>query len=303
MISGVESGAVIDQPEPSLLRQSAQRFAQDRVAVISLVVFCLLVVIAILSPWISPQNPYDLRQLDIMDSDLPPMSHAGAGGHTYVLGTDGQGRDLLSAIFYGLRISIGVGIVSGILAFAIGTLAGIFSAYTGGRTDSFIMRIVDLQLGFPAFLLAVILLAVLGRGVENVVLAIVAAHWARYARTARATALVECRKEYIEAARCLGLSPMQIILTQLLRNCLPPVLVIATVEVAFAIALEATLSFLGLGLPQTEPSLGLLISNGYQQLLSGKYWLSFYPGIALLLAVGSLNLVGDRMRDVFDPRS
>ena len=266
-------------------------------------VFGLLVLIALLAPWISSQNPYDLRQLDILDSDLPPLSHAGAGDRIYLLGTDGQGRDLLSAIFYGLRISIAVGLVSGILACTIGTLVGIFAAYVGGRTESFLMRVVDLQLGFPVFLLAVILLAVLGRGVDKVILAIVAAQWARYARTARAAALVECRKEYIEAARCAGLSPLTIIGSQLLRNCLPPILVLAAVEVAFAISLEATLSFLGLGLPVTEPSIGLLIANGYQQLLSGKYWLSVFPGFALLLAIASLNIVGDRLRDVFDPRS
>jgi peptide/nickel transport system permease protein len=289
--------------EPSLLVQSARRFARNRMALAAAIVFGLLLLIALLAPWISPQNPYDLRQLDILDSDLPPLSHSGAGDRIYLLGTDGQGRDLLSAIFYGLRISIAVGLVSGLLACAIGTLAGIFAAYAGGRTESFVMRVVDLQLGFPVFLLAVILLAVLGRGVDKVILAIVAAQWARYARTARAAALVESRKEYIEAARCAGLSPLTIITSQLLRNCLPPILVLAAVEVAFAISLEATLSFLGLGLPVTEPSIGLLIANGYQELLSGKYWLSVFPGIALLLAIASLNIVGDRLRDVFDPRS
>lgn len=297
------SSASAAAPEPSLLHQYATRFAQDRIALAALMVFLLLVLIAVIAPWISPQNPYDLKQLDILDSDLAPGSPAGTGGRSYLLGTDGQGRDLLSAIFYGLRISIGVGVCSGLLACVIGTLVGIFAAYQGGRIDTILMRIVDLQLGFPVFLLAVILLAVLGRGVDNVVLAIVAAQWARYARTVRGAALVEMRKEYVEAARCLGLSAWAIIRTQLLRNCLPPVLVVATVEVAFAIALEATLSFLGLGLPLTEPSLGLLIANGFQQMLSGKYWLSVFPGIALLLAVASLNLVGDRLRDVFDPRS
>jgi peptide/nickel transport system permease protein len=291
------------ESEPSSLRQYGRRFAEDRLALAAAILFALLVLVALLAPWISPQNPYDLRQLDILDSDLPPMSAAGAGGHTYLLGTDAQGRDLLSAIFYGLRISIGVGVISGILACAIGTLVGICAAYAGGRTDAVAMRIVDLQLGFPVFLLAVILLAVLGRGADKVVLAIVAAQWARYARTARAAALVECRKEYIEAARCLGMSPWRIVTAELLRNSLPPVLVVATIEVAFAIGLEATLSFLGLGLPLTEPSLGLLIANGYQEVLSGKYWLSIYPGVALLAVVASLNLVGDRLREVFDPRS
>lgn len=281
----------------------AARFTEDRVALAAALVLLVIVLIAIFAPWISPQNPYDLRQLDVMDSDLPPMSRSGDHSLLYVLGTDGQGRDLLSAIFYGLRISMGVGIASGVIACVIGTLLGVMSAYVGGRTDALLMRIVDVQLGIPVFLLAVILLAVLGRGAGNVVIAIVAAQWARYARTARSAALVEVRKEYVEAARCLGLPARRIVIGHVLRNCLPPVLVLATVEVAFAIALESTLSFLGIGLPVTEPSLGLLVANGYQQLLAGKLWLSTYPGIALLIAVASLNMVGDRLRDVFDPRA
>jgi peptide/nickel transport system permease protein len=279
------------------------RFTQDRVAVAAAFVVLFIVALALLAPLISPQNPYDLKQLDVMDSDLAPLSKSGDGAHTYLLGTDGQGRDLLSAIFYGLRISVGVGVAAGLLACTIGTLLGVLSAYAGGRTDALLMRVVDLQLGFPVFLLAVILLAVLGRGVGNVVLAIVAAQWARYARTARGAALVEVQKEYVEAARCLGLPAWRIVVGQVLRNCLPPVLVLATVEVAFAIALESTLSFLGIGLPITEPSLGLLVANGYQELLAGKLWLSVYPGLALLVTVAALNIVGDRLRDVFDPRS
>ena len=267
------------------------------------VVFALLVVAALLAPVLAPQNPYDLRQLDVLDSDLAPFSKSGDGAHTYWLGTDGQGRDLFSAILYGLRISVGVGIGAGLVACVLGTLVGVLAAYAGGRTDAVLMRLADLQLGFPVFLLAVILLAVLGRGVGNVVLAIVAAQWARYARTARGAALVEVRKEYVEAARCLGLPAWRIVLTQVLRNCMPPVLVLATVEVAFAIALESTLSFLGIGLPITEPSLGLLVANGYQQLLAGKLWLSAFPGLALLVILASLNVVGDRLREVFDPRA
>jgi len=252
---------------------------------------------------LSPQNPYDLRQLDVLDSDLPPLARYSEGSGTYWLGTDGQGRDLLSAILYGLRISVAVGMGAGLVACVLGTLIGVLAAYAGGRTDALLMRTADLQLGFPVFLLAVILLAVLGRGVGNVIVVIVAAQWARYARTARGAALVESRKEYVEAARCLGLPAWRIVLSQVLRNCLPPVLVLATVEVAFAIALESTLSFLGIGLPITEPSLGLLVANGYQQLLAGKLWLSVFPGIALLVILASLNIVGDRLREVLDPRA
>ena len=284
-------------------RQAAARFAESKIALAALAVLVLITVVALLAPWLAHQNPYDLRQLDVLDSDLPPMSRSGDGRVAYWLGTDGQGRDLYSAILYGLRISVSIGLASGVLACTIGALLGVVCAYVGGKFDSFVMRVADLQLGFPVFLLAVIMLAVLGRGVGNVVLAIVAAQWARYARTARAAALVEVRKEYVEAARSIGIPGWTIATGHVLRNCLPPVLVLATVEIAFAIALEATLSFLGLGLPVTEPSLGLLIANGYQQLLAGKTWLSTYPGIALLVTLAALNIVGDRLRDVFDPRA
>jgi peptide/nickel transport system permease protein len=219
-----------------------------------------------------------------------------------VLGTDGQGRDMLSAIFYGLRVSLYVGAASGVIALAIGTLLGVLAAYTGGRLEQFMMRIVDIQLGFPAILVALILLAVLGKGVDKIIIALVAVQWAYYARTARSAALVERNKEYMEAARALGLPSWRIVLRHLLPNALPPLIVVGTVQVAHAIALEATLSFLGLGLPTTEPSLGLLIANGYEYLLSGKYWISVYPGIALLLTILSINLVGDQLRDVLNPR-
>ena len=201
-----------------------------------------------------------------------------------------------------MRISLGVGVASGVIALAIGTAIGLLAAYRGGWLDALIMRIVDLQLSFPAILVALILVAILGRGADKVMIALILVQWAYYARTVRGAALVERRKEYIEAARCLALPPSRIVFAHLLPNCLPPLIVVATVQVAAAIALEATLSFLGLGLPITEPSLGLLIANGYQYLLSGKYWISFFPGIALLLTIVSINLVADRLRDVLNPR-
>ena len=176
------------------------------------------------------------------------------------------------------------------------------AAYMGGRIDALVMRAVDVQLGFPAILIALILLAVLGRGVDKVIIALVASQWVYYARVARGAALVELRKEYIESVRCLSLSATRIVLRHLLPNCLPPLIVIGTVEIAHAIALEATLSFLGVGMPITEPSLGLLIANGYGYLLSGRYWISFFPGIALLIAIASINVVGDQLRDVLNPR-
>jgi peptide/nickel transport system permease protein len=209
---------------------------------------------------------------------------------------------MLSAILYGLRLSISVGIGSALLAVAVGTVVGLASAFFGGRLDSAIMRAVDVQVSFPTVLIALILLSVLGKGVDKVVLALVIVQWAYYARTVRATALSELGREYMEAGRCLALSNTRLIFRHLLPNCLPPLIVIATVQVANAIALEAGLSFLGLGLPVTEPSLGLLIANGYDYLLGGKYWISVLPGVALLVTIVSINLVGDRLRDVLNPR-
>ena len=196
-----------------------------------------------------------------------------------------------------------VGVASGIIALTLGALTGVLAAYAGGRFEQFVMRVVDIQLGFPAILVALILLAVLGKGVDKIIIALVCVQWAYYARTARAAALVERGKEYMEAARGLATVPgAHRASGTCCPTALPPLIVVATVQVAHAIALEATLSFLGLGLPPTEPSLGLLIANGFQVLLSGKYWISFYPGIALLVTILSINLVGDQLRDVLNPR-
>ncbi|HOB00257.1 MAG TPA: ABC transporter permease [Casimicrobium huifangae] len=285
----------------SLWREKASEFAADRMAMFGLVLFVLIVLAALGAPWLSPQNPYDLSQLDVLDARLPPGSPAADGGH-YLLGSDEQGRDLLSAILYGLRISLGVGVVSTLIAVTLGLLVGLLAAYKGGRWDSVIMRVVDIQLSFPAILIALILLAVLGQGIGKIIAALVTVQWAYYARTVRGAALAEKNKDYITAAQGLGLSAGRIVLRHLLPNCLPPLIVVASVQVAHAIALEATLSFLGLGLPITEPSLGLLIANGYQYLLSGKYWVSFFPGVALLLTIVSINLVADQLRDVLNPR-
>ncbi len=289
---------------PSLqspLRRFLGDFAASRVALGAALLLAAILLAALFAPLLSPQDPYDLAQLDIMDSKLEPGAK-GTAGNTFVLGSDEQGRDLWSAILYGLRISLGVGVLATVVAMAFGTLVGLGSAWIGGRFDALMMRIVDLQLSFPAILVALVLLAVLGQGVDKVVLALVIVQWAYYARTVRGSALVERNREYIEAARCLALSPTRIVLRHLLPNCLPPLIVIATVQVAHAIALEATLSFLGLGMPITSPSLGLLIANGYTQLLSGKYWISFFPGVALVLTIVAINLVGDHLRDVLNPR-
>ena len=282
-------------------RRFLSDFFDSRVATSAIVVFGIILFIALFAPWISPQNPYDLMVVDVMDSRMRPGEKS-MTGMTFLLGSDGAGRDMLSAIFYGLRTSLGVGVMSGIVALCIGMSVGLSAAYFGGRTDSVIMRIVDLQLSFPAILIALILLSILGKGVDKIIIALVIAQWAYYARTVRASALVERRKEYIEAATCLALSHRRIVLRHLLPNVLPPLIVVGTLQTAHAISLEATLSFLGVGLPQTQPSLGLLISNGFDYMLSGKYWISFFPGVALLITIVSINLVGDQLRDVLNPR-
>ncbi len=287
--------------EQTPLQRVWSDFAESRLALFGLTLLGVVLLVALSAPWIAPQNPYDLAQLDIVDARLPPGS-INADGKLFVLGTDDQGRDMLSGIFYGLRTSIAVGVASTLIALTIGLSVGLTAAFTGGRLETLIMRLVDIQLSFPAILIALVLLAVLGQGVDKIIVALVAVQWAYYTRTVRATALVELNKEYVEAARCLALSSARIVFRHLLPNCLPPLIVVATVQVAAAIALEATLSFLGLGLPITEPSLGLLISNGYTYLLSGKYWISFFPGLALLTTIVAINLVGDQLRDVLNPR-
>ena len=278
-----------------------EEFAESRVALAALACVFVLFALALAASWIAPQNPYDLAQLSILDNKLPPGAQS-IDGLTYWLGTDDQGRDLVSAILYGLRLSLFVAATATAVALAIGAAVGTIAAYFGGIVDAVIMRIVDIQLSFPAILIALILLAMLGKGVDKVVIALISVQWAYYARTIRGSALVERRREYIEAARVLALSPARIMFRHLLPNAFPPLIVVATVQVAHAISLEATLSFLGVGVPITEPSLGLLIANGYGYMLSGLYWIAFYPGIALLFAILAINLVGDRLADVMNPR-
>jgi peptide/nickel transport system permease protein len=290
--------AKVETPFQRFVRQ----FFSSKVATVGFAVLLLIILAAVFAPVLSPQNPYDLSKLDVMDSRLEPGESSVDGSIKYLLGTDEQGRDMLSAILYGIRISVIVGVSSTVIALVIGLSLGLLAGYAGGRVEAFVMRIADIQLSFPPILIALILLALTGQGIGKIIIALVAVQWAYYARTARSAALVERKKEYIEAATCLGLSPMRIIFRHLLPNCLPPLIVIAALQVASAISLEATLSFLGLGLPVTEPSLGLLIANGFQYLLSGKYWISFFPGLALLVTVVAINLVADHLRDVLNPR-
>ncbi|MDB5806888.1 MAG: dppC1 [Betaproteobacteria bacterium] len=287
--------------EETPFKRFVRDFCASRLALAGAVALLAVLFIALFAPWISPQNPYDLSQLDVLDARLAPGEKLG-NGKVALLGTDDQGRDMLSAIFYGLRISLVVGVSATVIALAIGTAVGMLAAYAGGRTDGVLMRVADIQLSFPPILIALVLLALLGQGTGKIIVALITVQWAYYARTVRGAALVERRREYIEAAQVLALPVSRIIFRHLLPNCLPPLIIIAAVQVASAITLEATLSFLGLGLPITEPSLGLLIANGFNYMLSGKYWISLFPGVALLVTVVAINLVADQLRDVLNPR-
>lgn len=285
----------------TLFGRFMEEFLRNKVAAGAAIVVLLIVITALLAPLVTPQDPYDLTSLVLRDARRPP-GYVGTGGFTHWLGTDSQGRDLLSAIIYGLRISLQMGIIAGGIAFVIGAVVGCAAAYIGGRFESIVMRIVDLQLSFPAILLAFVIAAMLGQGRYQLIMALIFAQYAYFVRTAHGAASAERQKDYVEAALSVPLSPLRVVLKHILPNSLPPLIVVATVQVASAISLEATLSFLGVGLPPTEPSLGMLISNGFQYLLSGRYWISIYPGIALIVFIVALNLVGDQIRDQLNPR-
>ena len=276
-------------------------FRESSVAVASLGVVLAIVGVAVLAPLVAPQDPYDLARLVLADARRPP-GYEGAGGFVHWLGTDAQGRDLLSAILYGLRVSLQVGLAAGSFAFVVGASLGAAAAFVGGRVETLIMRFIDLQLSFPAILLALVLVAVLGPGKWQLIAALVTAQYAYFARTAHGAAAAERAKDYVVAALSTPLSAKRVVFRHILPNCLPPLIVVATVQVANSIALEATLSFLGLGLPVTEPSLGMLIANGFQYMLSGRYWISIYPGVALIVLIVAINLVGDQIRDQLNPR-
>ncbi|MCV6547295.1 MAG: ABC transporter permease [Cohaesibacter sp.] len=260
-----------------------------------------IALLAIFAGLVAPQNPYDLAQIDVLDGSLEPGTE-GYAGFKYWLGTDEQGRDMLSAMIYGLRVSLSVSFIAVSAAVAVGMVLGLLAAWRGGWVETLIMRIVDIQLSFPALLVALLLLAALGKGIDKVIIALVLVQWAYFARTVRAAALVEIKKDYVMAARSAALPQSRILFGHVLPNVMPPVMVIATVQIANAIAIEASLSFLGVGVPITQPSLGLLIANGFDYLLSGRYWISFYPGVALLATLVCINIVGDQVRDILNPR-
>lgn len=278
-----------------LRNELIQEFLEDKMAVLSAIVLFLIICCTLFPNLVAPQNPYDLMSLRLEDSYQPPSSH-------FILGTDSQGRDIFSAILYGLRISLFVGIASTVLSLLFGVFAGLLSGYLGRSVDTLIMRIADVQLSLPVFLVALVIMAIFGQGLLNIIIAISVANWVYYARTARGMVLSEKERDYVQAAQSGGQSTLSIMLREIAPNIMAPVVVIATVRIANAILLEATLSFLGLGVPITQPSMGSLISNGYKVLFSGYWWMSVFPGIGLMILVLAINLMGDRLRDILNPR-
>ncbi|UTV27799.1 ABC transporter permease [Photobacterium atrarenae] len=286
-------------------------FLRDKVAMTSFAVFLVFVVTALFAPLISPTDPYDLSSIDIMDSELPP-SWMEDGDGRFLLGTDDQGRDIFSTILYGSRLSLTIGLLAVGLQLILGVIIGLSAGYFGGRVDSFLMRVADVQLSFSTMMVAIIVSAIfrtaLGAelyaqyAVIMLVVIIGVAEWPQYARTVRASVLAEKKKEYVEAARVMGFKAPRIMFRHILPNCLSPILVISTVQVANAIMSEAALSFLGLGLPVDQPSLGSLISIGFNYIFSGSWWITAFPGLVLVALVLVINLLGDWLRDVFNPK-
>ena len=260
------------------------------------------ILLALAAPVIAPQNPYAPLQIYAWEASSPPGT-AGSGGFLYLLGTDGLGRDIVSCILYGLRISLVVSITSAAIAALIGLTAGVSAAYFGRLVDVAIMRLVDLQLSLPTILVALIAIVTLGPGIDRIILALIIAQWATYARLARSVALSETRKSYMDAARLMRLPTSRILFRHLLPNSIAPAVTLIPIEVGHAVALEATLSFLGLGVPIDKPSLGSTVANGFQYLLTGQYWISLFPGLALFGLIASINFVGEDVRRRLDPRS
>jgi peptide/nickel transport system permease protein len=286
-------------------------FRGSKTAMLSALVLSLFILIALLAPWIAPQNPFDPAALDLTNARIPPAWLEG-GQLRFPLGTDGQGRDLLSVLMYGMRISLLVSFCATLFSLVLGVTLGLISGYAGGRIDNLIMRLADMQLSFPTILVALLIdglsRALLPRSVHEqlalfvVVFAIGISTWVQYARTVRGATLVEKSKDYVHAAKLIGMGPMRILVKHVLPNVLGPVLVIATLSLGLGILTEATLSFLGLGVPPTSPSLGTLIRIGNEVLFSGEWWVTVMPGLCLVILVLAINLLGDWLRDVFNPK-
>jgi len=282
--------------------KALKRRSQRQVLTASNILLAVYILVALAAPVIAPQNPYDPLQIYGWEASSPPGT-PGSGGYFYLLGTDGLGRDIVSCILYGLRISLVVSVTSAAIAALIGLTAGVSAAYFGKWVDIAIMRLVDLQLSLPTILIALIAIVTLGPGMDRIILALIIAQWATYARLARGIALSEVAKPYMDAPRLLRMPISRIIVRHLLPNSIAPAVTLIPIEIGHAVALEATLSFLGLGVPLDKPSLGSTVANGFQYLLTGQYWISLFPGLALFGLIASINLVGEDVRRRLDPRS
>lgn len=276
-------------------------FKRDRGAMLGSIIVLFFLLISLFGPLITPQNPYDLKSLDLVNAYKAPIWQDG-GDPQFLLGTDEQGRDLLSSIVYGTRISLFVGVGVMIGSCIIGTAVGLWAGFSGGRVDAILMRIVDVQLSFPAMLVALFIMSAFGRGLGKLMISLTLVGWVQYARTVRGVALAERGKEYVEASKLIGLSPLLLVLRHLLPNVTTPLIVIATMHVGTVILTEATLSYLGVGVPVTEPSLGLLVKNGYDVLFSGIWWVSMLPGFFIMMLVFGINQLGDFLRDELNPK-
>lgn len=298
----VDAGVLADRKseEPTFSEKFWKIFRGHPAALIGLVGIVVFILLAIFAPLIAPQDPYDQMRLDILDGLLPPGSRLGDGTLS-LLGTDALGRDIFSAVLFGLRISMIVALVAVLVGSAIGVFMGLLAAMKGGWVETAIMRLVDLKMSFPGILLALMVLAVFGTGIDKVIIALIIGAWATEARLVRGVALSELKKEYIDSARLAGLSDGRIMWRYLFPNSISPVLVVLPMSISGAIGAEATLSFLGVGVPITEPSLGLLIANGNDYILSGKWWISIFPGVVLVSLVLCINVVADRLRDHSNP--
>lgn len=270
-------------------------------AIVGSALLLLMICTVVFGPSLTAQDPYDIAALDLMDAYKPPAWEE-EGDARYPLGTDGQGRDILAAVIYGSRISLFIGLTAMLCSCMIGTTLGLLAGYYGGRLDGFIMRIADVQLSFPSMLIALFLMSAFGAGIDKILIALTCVGWVVYARTVRGSTLSEKKKEYIQAATVAGLSTRQIIMRHILPNVLTPLIVVATIQVGSFVLIEASLSFLGVGVPITEPSLGLLVKNGFDVLLSGLWWMSVFPGVFIMLMVFGINLFGDFLRDELNPR-
>ncbi len=266
----------------------------------SIIIFIFLLMVSI-GPLLTPQNPYNIKELDLADAFKPPAWING-GDSRYLLGTDAQGRDILSSVVYGSRISLFIGVGAVCAAAFIGTTLGLLAGYFGGRLDALIMRIADIQLSFPSILIALFLMSVFGRGVDKILISLTLVGWVHYARTVRGSTLSEKQKEYVQAARVMGYPNRRIIVRHVLPNVLTALIVIATIQVGTFILIEASLSFLGVGVPVTRPSLGLVVKNGFDVLFSGMWWASVFPGAFIMLLVFGINLFGDFLRDELNPQ-